>query len=151
MDTSLFFQFLAVIARNKTCDSEQLRSAFSLALAAHELSTATASLPVAEEGPKDVVSAMVEMRLATIKEIEAEKAAPVAAPAPAPAPVEKKAKTFSAKAPMHIKAFNTLIKTHLDMRSNISREKARAVLAAIDGCLYDELDAKIKEQLGKAV
>ena len=148
MDTSLFFQFLAVIARNKTCDSEQLRNAFSLALAAHELSTATASLPVPEEGPKDVVSAMVEMRLATIKEIEAEKVAPVAAPAPAA--VEKKAKTFNAKSPMHIKQFNTLIKAHLDMRSNVSKEKARVVMSEVDGCLYDELDLNITKALGKA-
>jgi hypothetical protein len=143
MDTSLFFQFLAVIARNKTSDSEQLRSAFSLALAAHELSTATASLPVPEEGPKDVVAAMLEMRAETIKEIEAEKAAPVA-------PSEKKAKKFNAKSPMHIKQFNTLIKAHLDMRSSVSKEKARVVMSEIDGCLYDELDLNITKQLGKA-
>ena len=145
MDTSLFFQFLNVIAQNRSNhDGEEMRKAFELALAAFQLSTSLAATAPAPEGPKDVVAAMAEMRAETIKEIEAEKV-PVAAPA------EKKVKLFSAKAPMHIKLFNTLIKTHLDMRSNISREKAKAVLAAIDGCLYDELDNKIKEQLGKAV
>ena len=150
MDTSLFFQFLNVIAQNRANhDGEEMRKAFELALAAFQLSTSLAASAPAPEGPKDVVAAMAGMRAETIKEIEAEKVAPVAAPAPAA--VEKKAKTFNAKSPMHFKQFNTLIKAHLDMRSNISREKARAILAAIDGCLYDELDAKIKEQLGKAV
>lgn len=151
MDSSLFFQFLNVIARNKASSSEELRNAFSLALAAHEVSTATVPIPPVE-GPKDVVAVMTAMRNETIKEIEAEKV-PVAvhAPVPVAAPAEKKVKLFSAKAPMHIKHYNETIKKHLDMRSNISREKARAVLAAIDGCNYDEVEEKIKEQLGKAV
>jgi hypothetical protein len=148
MDSSLFFQFLNVIARNKTAGSEELRSAFALALASHEISTALVEAPVvAVAAPKvmrsELDAALLNMRNEITKEV-------------APATVEKpvkvvKIKQFNMNASAHIAHFYELIKQHLDMRSNISKEKARAIMAAIDGCAYETMEERLEKQLKKAV
>ncbi len=141
MDSSLFFQFLNVIARNKASDSEQLRSAFSLALAAHELSTSVVT------NVSEVKVAVSEVKVAVPVTEPEQKSAIVEVKEESKPVVQKK--LFNQKAQRHIRLFNELIRNHLDMRSNTSKEKARVILAEVDGCLYDELDIAITKALGK--
>ena len=158
MDPSLFFQFLNVLARNKATSADKCREAFELAVASYQV-----ILSPEEEKTETVVP--VTPVAVTIPELPVHVATPAPEPVVAPvavaAPVpqvatpatepEKPAsdKLFKAKTRSHAEKFHVIIKKYLDMRSNVSRERARVILASLDGTLYDDLEKNIMKETNK--
>jgi hypothetical protein len=134
MNSSLFFQFLNIVVRNNEVSTYEMLETFKLALSAYEMCGAKDSaLPAWVEVMKNMDSEVKE-DVKDVKEVKEEK---------------EEVKLFKSKTRSHAEKFNAIIKTHLDMRSNVSREKAKVILASLDGTVYDDLEKNITKELKK--
>lgn len=131
MNSSLFFQFLNIVVRNNEVSKYEMLETFKQALAAYEMCGAKA-IDLPETIKEEVKSPAKEDTKEEVKEDEKEE-------------VKEEVKLFKSKTRSHAEKFNAIIKTHLDMRSNVSREKAKVILASLDGSVYEDLEKNIKE------